>query len=183
MFHASSLSSQTSPCTLIYISRVSVSVLLVLWNSQTASCSLPKVQHSCDKINLVESSTGQIISPTRDYGFGNISYPARLSCAWYIKIQPGSIVTLRYHISTSSDRSHNQVSTSYFWSAALLLLTWRKEPTCAVQNRVVVTHGSQYWAYPLTLLSRCSTFTSKTQSTFSTVAPFHYLHWYFLVLD
>lgn len=70
--------------------------LLILLSSPSVSCTAPKTQHSCDKINLIESSAGQIFSPLRHYGNGNISYPSRVNCAWYIKIQPGSVITLSF---------------------------------------------------------------------------------------
>ncbi|KAI9561507.1 hypothetical protein GHT06_012465 [Daphnia sinensis] len=69
---------------------------LVLLSSSLVSCTAPKTQHSCEKINLIESSAGQIFSPLRHYGNGNVSYPSRVNCAWYIKIQPGSVITLSF---------------------------------------------------------------------------------------
>lgn len=47
----------------------------------------------------------------------------------------------------------------------------------------MVTHGSQYWAFPLTLPSLCLIFVFKTQSIFYIVALCHYLRSYFLALD
>ncbi|XP_046441338.1 low-density lipoprotein receptor-related protein 12-like isoform X2 [Daphnia pulex] len=81
-------------------------ILPVLLSSSTVSCTALKTQHSCDKINLIESSAGQILSPSRDYGNGNISYPSRVNCAWYIKIQPGSVITLSFSMFDLEEGRH-----------------------------------------------------------------------------
>lgn len=49
----------------------------------------------CEKFHQIENFQGQIFSPVIDYDNGTISYPPKVSCAWYIQIQPESIITLR----------------------------------------------------------------------------------------
>jgi hypothetical protein len=163
------------PPTLVF----SFTVLPVLLSSSTVSCTALKTQHSCDKINLIESSAGQILSPSRDYGNGNISYPSRVNCAWYIKIQPGSVITLRWEwFSNRFTMTPDRPSNILFSITVSQCLTWKKGGICAAPNPVVVIRGSQYWAFRLTLpsLFQCLIFLSKTQSIFSTVVPCHCLH-------
>lgn len=55
-----------------------------------------QIEHSCVKLNIVEKSHGHIYSPFKRIAGGNVSYPENTNCTWYIKIQPGKVITVRY---------------------------------------------------------------------------------------
>jgi len=55
-----------------------------------------EIEHTCVNLNIVKTSHGRIYSPFRKIVGGNVSYPENTNCTWYIKTQPGKLITLSF---------------------------------------------------------------------------------------